>query len=131
MSEHRIVKTLYHIHPLNHSGIENMDLGDVSGDLFFDMTVLMTPYQCINGVPTHPGAICDNREVIGPNIGVSQVLVEMDNRFGPYGTCNICTNGVSPLNTSHKCVGDEYVCDCSGGTFPPATVRCQATPSPV
>merc|ERR1712232_649607 len=69
---------------------------------------------------------CDNREVIGPHIGVTKVIVELDTRFGPYGTCNICINGTSPINKTHTCTGDEYVCDCEDGNFPPKSLPCQA-----
>ena len=46
-------------------------------------------------------------------------------RVGTDATCNICVNGTSPLNRSHHCTGDEYVCDCEDDSrFPPKKVPC-------
>ena len=56
----------------------------------------------------------------------SQLIVETDDNFGPYATCNVCVNGRSPLNKSHTCTGHEYVCDCESGGFPPHYVPCGA-----
>lgn len=112
--------TLYHINPLNVSGIENMDLGDAAGDVFFDITALIGPWVCPS-----PYGQCDNREVIGPNIGLKKVVVEFDTRHGAYGACNICVNGTDPMNKSRSCKGDEYVCDCKDtSSFPPKAQDC-------
>lgn len=113
--------TLYHINPLNATGIENMDLGNPEGDIFFDMTLVVQPFVCPS-----PFAGCDNREVLGPSIGLKKVVVELDTRFGYYGACNICVNGSDPRNKSRSCTGDEYVCDCrdiSAG-FPAPNKEC-------
>ena len=69
--------------------------------------------------------ICTNPETSGEGIGVSQILIDVLDDYGPYGTCNICVNGQSPLNHSHACTGSEYVCDCEQGTsFPPSFGPC-------
>jgi hypothetical protein len=122
---HSANMTLYHINPLNISGIENMDLGDDLGDMFFDIMSVLRPYMCPSSMQYNNFA-CNNREIIGPEIGVTEVIVEVDTHFGPYGTCNICVNGTSPLNKSHTCTGDEYICDCEDGHFPPKSLPCEA-----
>ena len=119
--------TLYHINPLSRNPAElaSMDLGDLAGDLFFDISTITQVFACSTGKPTH-GVICDNKETHG-DIGVTAVIVEADTSWGPYGTCNICINGTSPLNHSHTCTGSEYVCDCSdSSTFPPKSLPCTA-----
>ena len=121
--------TMYHINPLTYdpSQLSNKDTGDLAGDLFFDMQTLTTQaFACAPGVPRTPGVICNNKETSGHDIGVTQVTVELDLTWGPYGTCNICVNGSSPLNHSHACTKGEYVCDCENGVFPPKKVPCTA-----
>lgn len=125
--EHSKNMTLFHINPLNASLTPaNMDLGDAMGDLFFDFTTLQSEIECQKKRPSKYSN-CDNKEAFGPNLGVTMVTVEVDQRFGAYGACNICQNGTSPLNMSHTCTGDEYVCDCQDtSSFPPKNVPCGA-----
>lgn len=117
--------TLFHVNPLNASLTPaNMDLGDAMGDMVFDFTTLISEIDCQRKKPSKYSN-CDNKEAFGPNLGVTMVTVEVDQRFGAYGACNICINGTSPLNESHTCTGEEYVCDCSDTTsFPPKNVPC-------
>ena len=122
----KINATLYHINPLTvPASPVNMDLGDLAGDLFFDISQIILVFACsTKHVP--PGVICNNKETTGSHLGVTKLNMELDDGFGPYATCNICINGTSPLNKSHTCSGSEYVCDCESATFPPKKLPCDA-----
>ena len=124
----RVNLTLYHINPLAFPAVPvNMDLGDLAGDLFFDVSLVTHAFACAGGTPVHaPGVICRNDEVKGDAVGVTKLVVEVDAAFGPYATCNVCVNGSSPMNASHACEGSQYVCDCESGTFPPKREPCGA-----
>jgi hypothetical protein len=119
--------TLYHVNPLSYPAAPvNMDLGDVAGDLFFDISQILNVYACYDK-PVAPYIICDNKETVGKDLGVTKVVLAVSEQsYGPYATCNICLNGTSPLNTSHSCTKGEYVCDCENGAFPPKKVPCTA-----
>ena len=122
----RVNTTLYHINPLDYPFEPiNMDLGDLAGDLLFDISVIVNVFACsVHPVPH--GVICNNSETTGDDIGVTKLVIELDDNFGPYATCNICIDGSSPLNHSHHCKPHEYVCDCEAGGFPPHSVPCIA-----
>jgi len=113
------------VNPLTYApgDLADKDLGDLAGDLLFEMSVYMNVFAC-SVQPVPPGVICDNSEVAGDDIGVTRVVVEVDTNWGPYATCNICVNGTSPLNHSHTCEPTEYVCDCETNDFPPDKVPC-------
>jgi len=119
--------TLYHINPLSIPVAPvNMDLGDIAGDLVFDIYQILAIYACYDK-PVAPFIICDNKETSGKDLGVTKVVLAVsEQNYGPYATCNICLNGSSPLNTSHLCTHGEYVCDCENGAFPPKKVPCTA-----
>ena len=118
---------LYHINPLRFDAddIADKDLGDAAGDAFFDISSITNYYACAPGSRRAPGVVCANAETSGPDIGVTEVEVEVDGAFGPYGTCNICgSDGRSPLNHSQTCEPGNYVCNCENGKFPPTTLPC-------
>ena len=118
--------TMYHINPLTYdpADLAEKDTGDLAGDLFFDISQFISVFAC-QSQHRAPGIICYNKETAGDKIGVTQVVVEVDAAaWGPYGTCNICINGTSPLNKSHTCSAGEYVCDCEDGKFPPKALPC-------
>ena len=104
--------TLYHINPLAYPAAPvNMDLGDVAGDLFFDIQQILSEFPCHDTLPKP--SYCVNKETHGQDIGVTKVVLALSEQsYGPYATCNICVNGTSPLNHSHTCTKGEYVCDC-------------------
>ena len=83
---------LYHINPLRFDAddIADKDLGDAAGDAFFDISSITNYYACASGARRAPGVVCANAETTGPDIGVTEVEVEVEGAFGPYGTCNIC-----------------------------------------
>ena len=110
--------TLYHINPLSYPAAPvNMDLGDIAGDLFFDISQVLNVFACYDK-PAVPYIICDNKETVGKDLGVTKVVLAVSEQsYGPYATCNICINGTSPLNASHSCTDGEYVCDRCDRTF--------------
>ena len=109
--------TLYHINPLAYPAAPvDMDLGDVAGDLFFDIQQILSEFPCHDTLPKP--SYCVNKETHGQDIGVTKVVLALSEQsYGPYATCNICVNGTSPLNHSHTCTKGEYVCDCADGAF--------------
>ena len=104
--------TLYHINPLSYSAAPvDMDLGDVAGDLYFDISQVLQAFSC-HGMLPKP-SYCVNKETHGQDLGVTKVVLALSEQsYGPYIMCNICVNGTSPLNHSHTCTKGEYVCDC-------------------
>ena len=76
--------TLYHINPLSFPAgyIDNMDLGDLGGDLFFDLSNVYNVFAC-SVKPATPGVICDNAETAGDAIGVTKLQVEVATQWGP------------------------------------------------
>jgi len=113
--------TLYHINPLSYPvDPVNMNTADLAGALFFDMWEIFQSFMCHENQSPPRGIICENAEYNGNDIGITQLVVEVfrnnddkdDAFYGPYSTCNICDEGLSPMNPSHKCNHGEYVCDC-------------------
>ena len=117
--------TLYHINPLSYPAAPvNMDLGDIAGDLFFDISQVLNVFACCDK-PAVPHIVCDNKETVGKDLGVTKVVLAVSEQsYGPYATCNICLNGTSPLNASHSCTDGEYACDCESGGYPTKKVAC-------
>ena len=78
-------------------------MGDAAGDAFFDISSITNYYACAPGSRRAPGVVCANAETTGPDIGVTEVEVEVEGAFGPYGTCNICgDDGRSPPTTPRR-----------------------------
>ncbi|CAB9520887.1 expressed unknown protein [Seminavis robusta] len=112
--------TMYHIHPYTASADpSNMNLGDLAGDLFFDIAELIMLLPCstqedAKGLPAF--VACNNKEIWGDTSVISQLVVEVTGGYGSYVACNICTaDGNSPLHPDHTCQPGDYVCDCDGG----------------
>ena len=65
--------TVYHINPLAFPGAPiNMDLGDLDGDVFFDILTIASTFACkqpSGGIGKY--LVCDNQEVVGHDIGVT------------------------------------------------------------
>lgn len=113
----------------------NMDLGDMAGDLFFDLHTIFGAFICsdqpkaLNATPprgmqpTTDSLLwrqCDNREVFGNDIVLTKLELEVDTSegYGTYARCNVCVNGTSPINNNHSCEDGTYVCDCGGFMAP-------------
>jgi hypothetical protein len=58
--------------------------------------VVDTPLEC--AVPSASTAHdCDNIEVTAPDLAITKLVLEVDDRFSDYGRCNIC----GPNHTDH------------------------------
>jgi hypothetical protein len=89
--------TVYHVNPDKYGAAPlNMNTGSASGDLYFDLRSVYTPLEC-----AHPSSStahdCDNIEVTAPDLAITKLQLEVDNRYGDYGRCNIC----GPNGTGH------------------------------
>ena len=100
--------TFYHVNPGNYSGLVNMDAADVGGDAFFAMRSYYVPMECNHTSSSHPSLDCVNPEVTSDNLTVTEVLVEVDTRWGPYGKCNVCIGGHVPFGEV-DCTDGDYV----------------------
>jgi len=117
--DHAVNLTLYHVHPGNYTGINDMNTADAPGDAFFDLIGIMLPILCANESSSHQGGFCYNPEERAHDLVVTRVLVEADDRFGRYGKCNICINGTVPMTKPpQKCVDGTYHCTCGGYNEP-------------
>ena len=77
--------TVYHVNEHKYGAIPlNMNTGDVTGDLFFDLLeVFIAPLACANqSGPPHPGPDpCANPEAVGEDLMVNKVTLEVDQRY--------------------------------------------------
>ena len=110
--------TVFHVNEHSFGAVPvNMDTGDATGDLFFDLfEVLILPLKCQNRTHKHrfgPDP-CANPEAVGPDLMVNKVTLEVDSRFSGYAACNVCDGGHDPFGGS--CVEGTYVCDCKSGS---------------
>merc|ERR1712185_18285 len=64
----------------------NQDTGDVLGDAYFVLRGLMLPVEC-KSKSWMAHFDCDNPEQNSTSNVVSQNIVTVDSRFGPYGSC--------------------------------------------
>lgn len=78
---HAVNITVYHVNPHKYGAIPvNMDTGDATGDLFFDLfEVMMSPLECASGQKT-PGHSCSNPEANGKDLMVNKLTLEVDSR---------------------------------------------------
>ena len=67
--------------------------------------------------------------MVGKDLVITQLVLEVDSRFGGYGRCNICVNG-SDHHGHNNCTDGEYICGCGDPHAPPhggqPTVPCGA-----
>lgn len=105
--------TVFHVNQATY-GIApiNMDTADLLGDMYFDMRSKALPIECAS----HSSASkrdCDNAEVASDNLVITKLVLEVDNRFGQYGRCNVCVNGTDN-HGNNSCTDGIYDCDCGG-----------------
>lgn len=120
--------TVFHVNEFNYSGIANMDTGDNAGDAFFSLRSIYLPIECTNKSTNsshHFAGDCDNPEVVGSKLTVTEVVVTVDSRFGNYSECNVCVNSTVPFTTNVSCIDGDYVCVC--GDFSNLTTNCPPT----
>tara|TARA_B110001452_G_scaffold51122_1_gene39040 strand:+ start:244 stop:1218 length:975 start_codon:yes stop_codon:yes gene_type:complete len=82
-------------------GLVNQDTGDLRGDAYFVLRGLMLPVECRSSDPS-AHFDCDNPEQNSTSNIISQHIVTVDSRFGPYGSCNADKSGT-------------YRCTCGSG----------------
>lgn len=109
--------TLYHINPLSLGVVpSDQDTGDALGDMFFDLRSKVLPFECAQYANSTWAVFdCQNPEVIADDLVITQLVLEVDNRFGKYGMCNVCVEQTDRHSTKN-CTDGEYVCDCGGYT---------------
>jgi len=118
--------TVYHVNEHKFGAIPvNMDTGDATGDMFFDMLeVIIAPLKCQNASkPSHGPDPCINPEATGADLMVNKLTLEVDSRYSAYAACNVGVNGTDAFG--HKCKTDTYCCFCS---FMSSKPECKATP---
>jgi len=121
----------YHVYPRSsvaskiRADITSKNTADLEGMIYFVLRLLGNPVECAE--PNIPGANisdptvafdCLNQETTGPLL-MSVLSVQVDNRWGDYSFCNLCSNGYDPYGhgpnsrVPRRCSTGEYVCDCS------------------
>eukprot|EP00667_Euglena_gracilis_P017552 EG_transcript_18508 len=104
--------TVFHVNPVSYGVLPaNQNTADFDGFLAFSLMSVWQPLACLID-PTDPN--CDNPEIFVPpdKLAVTQLLLEVDPRFGQYGKCNICRQGHDPMDPNRTCVDGEYTCNC-------------------
>ena len=80
--------TVFHVNEHKFGAVPvNMDTGDVTGDLFFDLLeVIMAPLTCAHqkAPPKYGPNTCANQEAVGSDLMVNKVTLEVDSRFSGY-----------------------------------------------
>jgi len=110
--QHARKLTVYHVHPKTVASLPvNADTGDIAGDLTFYLAKFLLPLQCVDPVGKEQFD-CNNPELHNTNLVVTQVSLEVDDRFTAYSGCNLC-NGTDPV-TRKPCAKGAYICDCFG-----------------
>jgi hypothetical protein len=108
--------TIFHVNPSTFPAVPiNMDTADLLGDAYFDLRSVGIPIECQH--PSSEARDCNNSEVVGDDLVITKLILEVDPNFGPYGRCNICVNG-SDHHGNNSCVDGVYDCICSPGISP-------------
>lgn len=122
---------VYHINPYHYGPVPiNMNTGDVVGDLFFDLKmVLMAPLACADP-HSYLHKDCQNKESNAPDLVVNKLHIQAIGPPSGYGLCNVgLDNNTDPYGW--PCPRGRYCCVCGNpfaGDFRPcnATVGRQA-----
>eukprot|EP00668_Euglena_longa_P029897 GGOE01037278.1.p1 GENE.GGOE01037278.1~~GGOE01037278.1.p1 ORF type:complete len:314 (+),score=51.06 GGOE01037278.1:42-983(+) len=104
--------TAFHVNPVAYGVVPvNQNTADLDGFIAFQLMAIWQPLACLED-PTDPN--CDNPEIFAPpgQLAVTQLLLEVDPHFGPYGKCNICRRSHDPVDTNRTCVDGQYTCNC-------------------
>ena len=114
---HAVNLTLYHVGPASHPGLSDVNSGDAAGDAFFMLRAAGLPWLCSNSSGQKDETFdCRDVEQSGPDLLVSEYVVEADARFSGYAECNTDN-------------GTAYYCECrdrsGGGGFGPDRRRLQ------
>eukprot|EP00667_Euglena_gracilis_P021741 EG_transcript_23927 len=107
-----LLLTVTHVNPVRFGILPvDQDTGDEDGALVFNILAVYMPLECME---KPDGLNCGNLEIFSPasEQAVTQLALEVDPRFGPYGLCNICVHGRDPFDPSRTCVNGTYTCNC-------------------
>jgi len=84
---HKVQLTVYHQDRKTAStGIDNKDTGDAAGDAYFALKEVGKYRECREDPRSFD---CQNPEVNSDDLVVTELLIEVDSRWGPYGMCNV------------------------------------------
>ena len=123
--------TAYHINP-HHLGAlpVDMDIADLRGEIFFDLTGRTRPLACHNGTSsTMSKHDCTNAEEVDADLVVSKLTLHLRNNssYGEYAACNICPSSGIDDYSHLACKPDDYICTCrngGNGSWPWNLARC-------
>ena len=112
----------YHINPKHLGAFPlNMDVADLRGDIFFDLSAKTVPLACQNDSAAHMSHHdCTNAETQAPDAVVSKLSLQVRRRhgkaYGQYAACNVCPpSGIDDYSHLH-CMPDSYICTCRVGS---------------
>ena len=111
---------VYHVNPYHLGQLPvDMDVADLRGDIFFDLSSRTIPLACRNDsaapMSKHD---CTNAETQSPDVVVSKVKLQMRSMqpsFGPYAACNVCPPSGVDDYSKLPCRPDSYICTCRQG----------------
>ena len=79
---------------------------------YFDLRGVSEPLECAHPTPS-TAHDCDNPEVTSTDLVITKLTLEVDDRFGNYGRCNVCVNGTDH-HGNNSCTEGAYWCNCGG-----------------
>ena len=109
--------TAYHINP-HHLGAfpKNMNVADLRGDIFFDLSSKTVPLACRNGSAAKMSHHdCTNPETEAPDAVVSKLSLQVRQAYGEYAACNVCPPSGIDDYSRLPCTPDTYICTCRMG----------------
>lgn len=122
---------VYHINPKHLGALPiNMDVADLRGDIFFDLSARTLPLACANGSAAHMSHHdCSNAETTDPDVVYSKVTLHVRETasFGEYAACNVCPKSGIDDYSKLPCTPERYICTCrvgTNGTWPWRLERC-------
>jgi len=111
--QHAVDVTIYHVNQATYGTAPlNMDTADLNGDMYFDLRGVSEPLECAHPTPS-TAHDCDNPEVTSTDLVITKLTLEVDDRFGNYGRCNVCVNGTDH-HGNNSCTEGAYWCNCGG-----------------
>ena len=127
---HRQELTVFHINPSYYQDSPaDMNSGDAAGDMFWALQNVFQPFICHDRSSPiiNQSLTCTNAEVADPDLVVTKLRLQVDDRFGAYETCNICVNGHDPLFVPPPPPASHIQCRSSVGVGQAATITTCST----
>ena len=108
---------VYHLNPMHLGQIPvNMDVADLRGDIFFDLSSKTMPLSCQNGSAAHASHHdCTNPETQASDLVVSKLELEVRGDYGEYAACNVCPPSGIDDYSGLTCTPSTYICTCRVG----------------